>query len=265
MGLWWGPLCEGGGSAPRETGAALRSASVISHCQKVHATFTSSHALKQSCYEKVQTCAEVRTTAQQSQDMQLPRSVFPRCCHAGLIWLLFYPLFLCCSISKQVPDIMAFHLSALQYVVQKKKKSALLRRWRVGEALWAGAASSSPMWVPRSQGGRWGCQPALGSQESGDLALIGVGGRLHSLENQFCSDPSLIFGDPGLGGPDLEALVMFHGSSFDVCISILEACGRRHSLRGLAGGHWTWAVLGRSEGVLLVGGAPVGAVCVRHT
>lgn len=32
-------------------------------------------------------------------------------------------------------------------------------------------------------------------------------------------------------------------------------------LAELAGGHWTWAVLGRSERALLIGGAPVGAVC----
>ena len=37
---------------------------------------------------------------------------------------------------------------------------------------------------------------------------------LRSLENQFCSDPSLIFGVPGLGGLELEAFVMFYGSSF---------------------------------------------------
>ena len=116
-----GPCVKGGPSAPREAGAAFQSAVVISHCQKVRARFTFSHALKQLCYEKFQTQAEVETTAPRSQDTCPPRSLLPRCCRGGLIWLLFLFLFLCCSISKQVPDIMAFHLSALQYVVKKKK------------------------------------------------------------------------------------------------------------------------------------------------
>ena len=122
-----GPCVKGGPSAPREAGAAFQSAVVISHCQKVRARFTFSHALKQLCYEKFQTQAEVETTAPRSQDTCPPRSLLPRCCRGGLIWLLFLFLFLCCSISKQVPDIMAFHLSALQYVV-KKKKSARFRQ-----------------------------------------------------------------------------------------------------------------------------------------
>lgn len=129
VGLWWGPVCEGGGSTPRGAGAAFQSGSVISHCQKVHAAFTFSHALKQLCYEKFQTYAEVETTAQRSQDTYPPRSMLPRCCCGGLIWLLFLFLLLCCSISKQVSDITAFPLSALQYVVQKKTKTPALLRW----------------------------------------------------------------------------------------------------------------------------------------
>lgn len=125
VGLWWGPVCEGGGPAPRGAGAAFQSGSVISHCQKVCAAFTFSHALKQLCYEKFQTYAEVETTAQRSQDTYPPRSMSPSCCCGGLIWLLFLFLLLCCSISKQVSDITAFPLLCFS-MWSKKKKNLLL-------------------------------------------------------------------------------------------------------------------------------------------
>lgn len=128
VGLWCGPVCEGGRPC------SLGNRRSFPECEWGRSLSQGPcHLCLLPCFQTVVFWAISNRRGGRDHGMAKPGF---RVTETLLWWPHLAPflfLFLCCGVSKQVPDITAFHLSALSYMVQKNKNQkpptpALLRQ-----------------------------------------------------------------------------------------------------------------------------------------